>query len=252
MKDNNLIYKPVVFIIGTFIITWFCIGLMSKTDYNTHTFLFTLLDFMENASPLFCALVLFRQYLTREKFLCQFFLGKLGQIRSYVIVIILFAVQFLNFYLFQPGDAEFSVQTFISVFVGQFLLGGGLEEAGWRGYLLPYLYEKHNILLSSIGVSIIWVLWHLPYFFIPGSMQAGENFFFYSVIGIVTGFILAAIFLLTKSVLLCMLFHSWQNAIVMTVQADMSDIRFILMFMLLGVISVLLCVYRQRQDRALK
>lgn len=159
----------------------------------------------------------------------------------------MFAAQFLNFYMFQVEKAEFSVRTFIIAFVGQFWLGGGLEEAGWRGYLLPCIYRKYNIVISSIVVSIIWVLWHLPYFLIPGSVQAGGSFLSYSIIGVITGFILAAIYLLTKSVLLCMLFHSWQNTIVMTVQADMGNIWFMIVFLFLGIVSVLLCLGKQKQ-----
>lgn len=248
-REYDIIYRPILFTIGTFVITWCCAGVMEKIDYHVHTTLYTFLDFMENASPLLCALLLLGQYLTRDKFLRQFFSGETNGICSYIIVSLLFAGQFLNFYLFRVKDVEFSVHTFAIAFVGQFLLGGGLEEGGWRGYLLPFLYKKHDILLSSVGVSIIWVLWHLPYFFISDSMQAGESFLFYSIIGIVTGFILTAIYLLTKSVLLCMLFHSWQNTIVMTVQADMGDAGFMLTFILLGVISILLCLYKQKQDR---
>ena len=78
-------------------------------------------------------------------------------------------------------------------------------------------------------------------------MQAGESFLSYALIGIITGFILTAIYLLTKSVLLCMLFHSWQNTIVMTVQVDMSNIWFMILFILLGVISFLICIVSQKQ-----
>lgn len=248
-KEYDIIYRPVLFTIGTFIITWCCAGLMEIINYNAHTALYTVLDFIENASPFLCAILLFAQYLTRDKFLRQFFWGETNGICSYIIVLILFVGQFLNFYLFRVKNVGISVHTFTITFVGQFLLGGGLEEGGWRGYLLPCLYKKHNILFSSVVVSVIWVFWHLPYFFIPNSMQAGENFLSYSLIGIVTGFILTAIYLLTKSVLLCMLFHSWQNTIVMTVPADMGNARFMLIFILLGVISILLCLNKQKQDR---
>ena len=248
-KYKNVIYRPVYFIIGTFIITWCCAWLMPKVDYNSHTVLFTLLDFIENASPLLCAIILLRKNVTGDKFFQHFLLGETDNKLSYVIVLLLFAGQFWNFYLFQVENADFSLPTFITVFVGQLLLGGGLEEAGWRGYLLPCLYKKYDILLSSLVVSIIWVIWHLPYFFISDSMQAGESLISYSFIGIITGFILAAIYLLTKSVLLCTLFHSWQNTIVMTVEANMENVWFIIVFISLGVVSVLLCLNKQKQDR---
>lgn len=243
-QKGDTIYRPIPFLFGTFIITWCCAVLMAKIDYDTHPLIFTFLDFMENASPLFCVLLLFRRYLTKGKFLWKFIFGKSENPGSYIIVFLLFAAQFLNFYLFQTENSEFSIHTFMSTLAGQFLLGGGLEEAGWRGYLLPYFHKKHNILLSSVLVSVIWVFWHLPYFFLPGGMLT-EDFVSYLLIGIITGFILTAIYLLTKSVLLCTLFHSWQNAIVMTVQADMGDARFMLAFVLLGVVSVLCCLNRQ-------
>lgn len=46
-----------------------------------------------------------------------------------------------------------------------------------------------------------------------------------------------------------MLFHSWQNTIVMTVQADQSDFRFMLIFLFLGVLSILLCINIQKKER---
>lgn len=252
MKNNQencqIIYRPILFIIGTFIISWICAGLMARINYSSHVALFTFLDFMENASPLFCALVLFREYFVRKELLFNFFLGTPNKASHYAIVFALFVAQFFNFYLFKIEGVELSVQVFMITFVGQFMLGGGLEEGGWRGYLLPCLYKKYNILFASVLVSIVWVFWHLPYFFISGSMQAGESFLSYALIGIITGFILTAIYLLTKSVLLCMLFHSWQNTIVMTVQADMLNIWFAVSFILLGVVSILICMFKKKQD----
>jgi len=130
--------------------------------------------------------------------------------------------------------------------MGQLLLGGGLEEAGWRGYLLPCLCRKHHPAVSSVAVSLLWVLWHLPYFLIPDTIQVNQNILSYTIIGILTGFILTAIYLLTKSVLLCMLFHSWQNTIVMVIPIDMENAGFLFTFTLLGMVSLLLCVFHRK------
>lgn len=186
---------------GTFTVTWSCAVLMSITDYQAHKILFTLWDFLENASPFLCALVLHKKNLHGDHSLQRFFMGESCGIRAYLIVTFLFAAQFLNFHIFRLPESSLSVQNVLSVFAGQLLLGGGLEEAGWRGYLLPCLYRKHHILISSATISILWVLWHLPYFILPGTMQEGQNFISYAVIGLLTGFLLTAIYLLTKSVL---------------------------------------------------
>jgi membrane protease YdiL (CAAX protease family) len=48
-----------------------------------------------------------------------------------------------------------------------------IEELGWRGYVLDRLQEKQSALASSLILGVIWALWHLPLFFVPGSYQAG-------------------------------------------------------------------------------
>lgn len=50
------------------------------------------------------------------------------------------------------------------------LLFGPLpEELGWRGYVLDRLQARWNALASSLILGTLWLLWHLPLFFIEGS-----------------------------------------------------------------------------------
>lgn len=247
--ETKTVYRPTSFLFGTFLITWLCAGLMTITDYDTHPIVFTALDFLENASPLICALLLLQKPLLARPSLTQFLLGKKVRPARSLAVFALFAAQFLNFYYFRSPGTLCSPQTFLTVFTGQLLLGGGLEEGGWRGYLLPCFSRKCPILLSATAVSLLWVFWHLPYFLFPGNLQSGQNFFSYTLIGIVTGFILTALYLLTNSVLLCMLFHSWQNTLVMTIPADTGNPWFMLAFLALGAASALLCLVLCRPDK---
>lgn len=50
------------------------------------------------------------------------------------------------------------------------------EELGWRGYALPRLQSRWNPLFSSVSLGIVWCLWYLPLFFIPGTYQSHLNF----------------------------------------------------------------------------
>jgi len=53
------------------------------------------------------------------------------------------------------------------------LLGGPLgEEFGWRGYALPVLQERWGWRNASLGLGLVWGVWHLPLFFIDGTSQA--------------------------------------------------------------------------------
>lgn len=53
------------------------------------------------------------------------------------------------------------------------LLGGPLgEEFGWRGCAWPALRYRHGWRTSSLILGVVWGLWHLPLFFIEGSLQS--------------------------------------------------------------------------------
>jgi uncharacterized protein len=69
------------------------------------------------------------------------------------------------------------VQGPILIIVAQFavitVLGGPLgEEFGWRGYALPALLELWGWRLAAVQIGVVWGLWHLPLFWMPGTAQA--------------------------------------------------------------------------------
>jgi membrane protease YdiL (CAAX protease family) len=98
------------------------------------------------------------------------------------------------------------------VMIPVMIIGGGLEELGWRGVLLPELLKKYSILVSTIIVSITWVIWHIPLWFINGVYQYGSNFaeFAFPVIGI--SLLFSFVYVKTKSIFMCILFHSLSNS----------------------------------------
>jgi uncharacterized protein len=42
------------------------------------------------------------------------------------------------------------------------IIAAACEEIGWRGYLLPKLQARLTPMKSSILLSILWALWHVP------------------------------------------------------------------------------------------
>jgi len=57
-----------------------------------------------------------------------------------------------------------------------FALGGPIqEEFGWRGYLLDPLQARAGALGGGVAVGLVWAVWHLPLFFLPGETIYYEN-----------------------------------------------------------------------------
>lgn len=96
------------------------------------------------------------------------------------------------------------------------LIIGGLEESGWMYVLLPRLEKKFGYILASTVTGVIWVIWHVPLFFIPGTNH-GEgliNFWMFAVQVMAFRFLYGAIYKISGKggVFMCVLFHTLFNA----------------------------------------
>lgn len=60
------------------------------------------------------------------------------------------------------------VAMYAASFVFVLLVGGGQEELGWRGWLLPRLQRRTNSLAASLIIGAVWAAWHLPLFVLGG------------------------------------------------------------------------------------
>ena len=85
------------------------------------------------------------------------------------------------------------------------------EEIGWRGFLLPHLQQKHNAWKSVIYMTIIWAVWHIPFFFyrFDFSVFISIGFFFGMFVGAV---LLTSIYNSSKGFLIpVILYHFLMN-----------------------------------------
>jgi len=52
------------------------------------------------------------------------------------------------------------------------ILGGGMEEFGWRGYVQQPLQERYGVIKASLIIGVVWGFWHLPLWVFPEGQGA--------------------------------------------------------------------------------
>ena len=101
---------------------------------------------------------------------------------------------------------------FITSFISAFIINGMGEEFGWRGYVLPRFQARWNALTSSIILGVIWISWHIPFFFIPGAALYQRDFWEWAPWVLMSSVIYTWLVNNTKgSLLAAALFHATAN-----------------------------------------
>ena len=87
---------------------------------------------------------------------------------------------------------------------------GPMEEFGWRGVLQPLLQRRIAPFWTGAIIGAIWGIWHLPAFFLAGTVFGGWNFLPFFAGNVVLAILVTPILNRTGGSLLWpMLFH-WQ------------------------------------------
>lgn len=122
-----------------------------------------------------------------------------------------------------------------------YLLGGPLnEELGWRGFALPELLSRHSRLTASLMLGLVWAVWHLPLFFMPGTGKTLTAFPAYglSVIGLTFLFTLLHV-KSGGSLLLAILFHNAVNVTAEVTPLTTTGWPFIAVIAIAGCVMVM-------------
>ncbi len=112
------------------------------------------------------------------------------------------------------------------------LLGGGLEEIGWRGCLQPALTRALRGLFgpSALGgacavlgapliTGIVWGLWHAPLCVLPNTFQNNVALWTIVGVGVALSYSFGALSCLDRNLDGCVLSHAWYNAMLVSTPA---------------------------------
>jgi uncharacterized protein len=91
----------------------------------------------------------------------------------------------------------------------------GQEELGWRGYILAPLEERLGPWLGNLVLGVVWVVWHGPLFFTPGTSQTLVPFVGFAVVLVGYSYFFAAVRQAAgRRTMAGLVAHGWGNAFV--------------------------------------
>jgi uncharacterized protein len=218
MRQNKRTLKQIgLFLLYTFAITWSCwlTIVIGNKYFNALWYgepLFWMPMLIGGFGPAISSYIIYRQFkedFVEESFV-KFVFGKKIDKKVWLI----FGL-FLIWRLFMVWIA-FGIKNPISILyilisLPGLIIGGGLEELGWRGILQPKLEKVINYLPSVLIVGIIWSIWHLPLWFIKGTPQNSFPFGLYLLEVIILSSSFTTLYKYTKNLFFCVISHAWFN-----------------------------------------
>jgi membrane protease YdiL (CAAX protease family) len=149
-----------------------------------------------------------------------------------------------------PSIYIFPIYILIMIF-----FGGGQEEIGWQGYILPHLENKFGLIIGGLFLGIIWGIWHLPLWIIPGSTQVFTNFYGFILLTIGYSYLFSwIIYKSGKRLFSGLVVHGVANAFAalfpfLILEDNVKQIRMWTYFLLIFVIGIIIVVIRTYRSR---
>ena len=253
--------SSIKFIVANFAFTWLLFAIAILSGQSSKDFPAILFYIIGGCGPSLMALVfVWRTYDTtqRREFWSRAFNPRRVKAVWWIIILVAIPVSMLlgvwinrllggsmpqmvslNLLKAQPVQIPF--------FIIMMMIGGPLaEELGWRGILLDNFQKKWSAVISTFVLFLIWWVWHLPLFFLPGTTQYswglfGSMFWLFSM----NVFLLTILMTLAHnanqcSVLTAILIHfSYNVTLSLLVPYTIQTFAFITTFLTLLVISLL-------------
>lgn len=243
--------KIIQFLLLTFSITWLCFGVIilgnmsGKLLYGTPLFMI-LFIIGGNGAPI-ALYILFKRWnkiRNISDFLKKIFLNKITWQGAGLVLIFLsahFIIQIIS------GQYEVKMPLYFGILMlPMTIIGGGLEEIGWRGFFQPSLEKAMSFAQSSCICALLWSLWHLPLWFINGTYQSQINFYMFVISVFGMSFMLAAVRKVTNNVLLCILLHSLINSFSNAVMVSQNITTVLTMILEIALSMAVIYVYNKK------
>ncbi len=163
-------HRLAAFVAIAYSFTWVIQGGLAYSGMEASWTHSILIGFGGFGPPVGAAVVVWASGGSLRTWVSQMFKWRIGAKWWAVAILLPFAVLAFGvvLFVFAGGPVDFSSME--SPFIYLFAIawgtvwGGGQEDLGWRGFMLPVLQERYSALAASLLVGVTWAGWHLPLF----------------------------------------------------------------------------------------
>lgn len=215
--------------------------------------IYLLIGFGAGLAPMYAHYILLKQRgkITGIKDFCKGIFKTNDKLRTVAWLAIFFSSQLM---VNQIGERFLGNPWYcFIVYIPLMILGGGLEEIGWRGFLQPSLEEKYPLVVATLITGTLWALWHLPLWWVQASTQSMMNFVAFLCYCITFSFVLATLYQLTQCIGACVLLHAWGNVMGgMYTRLAIEQLPSVTMFLLYGteiLLAIIICRYLSKRNK---
>lgn len=163
-------HRVASFLAIAYAFTWTVQGALAASGIEASWTHSILIGFGGFGPPIGAAIVVWASGGSVRTWISQMFKWRIGAKWWAVAVLLPFVVLALIVILFVLGGGPVDFSSLESPFIYLFAMawgtvwGGGQEDLGWRGFMLPVLQDRFSALVSSLIVGVAWAGWHLPLF----------------------------------------------------------------------------------------
>ena len=196
----------IVFILLSYLFSWAMWGVqLIRGEFDNVTGVLIILG------PGIAALIVSRKTIGIKRFIKQCYTFE-QRFLYYGIILAFFTWRYITTMLVSQR-IEGSGFVVMLAWIPFYIIFGGNEEFGWR-YLQTQMEKKMHCVYAAFICTLIWTFWHIPNFLAPWDYRNTIfDFLFFLGFCLTSTFSLAAIYKLTRSVLFCVLFHAFGNAL---------------------------------------
>lgn len=164
-------------------------------------------------------------------------------LKYYAILVMFLIIVFGKQLVYSEVLENTTWYTFLFIFL-QAILFGGIEEIGWRYTYQPMLEEYMPYEVASICTFIAWTIWHYMYFYVVSAIE-GINHLPFLLGLLASSFVLGAIYYITKSLWLCVLYHVMINVFSQTLTVS-SNAQIFITTLICIIVAIILVRNKKR------